>query len=36
MTHGSLALAQDGGLMVDDLTPFIDDWEEVKKEFFLN
>lgn len=32
---GSLALAQDGGLMVDDLSPLIEDWDAAKKEFFL-
>lgn len=33
---GSMALAQDGGLMVDDLTPFIEDWDAVKRDFFLD
>jgi len=34
--QGAAALAQDGGLMVDDLTPLIEDWDKVKAEFFLN
>jgi glycine cleavage system H lipoate-binding protein len=36
MPTGSYALAQDGGLMVDDLTPLIADWDAAKKEFFLD
>lgn len=36
MPTGSYALAQDGGLMVDDLTPLIEDWDAAKKEFFLD
>ena len=32
---GSLVLAQDGGLVVEDLTPLIEDWEAARAEFFL-
>lgn len=34
--NGSLALAQDGGLMVEDLTPLIEDWDAAAREFFLS